>query len=100
MGAPRCSAGPCARQPETRTANASDAGGTTCVATGRVGSLGCDIEGLSAWLETTEEPTTGFSERFGLETIAAIAGGMALPGLRIMRREPRPHMKAPPPVAM
>jgi len=49
----------------------------------------CDVEGLPAWLETTEEATAGMYERFGFETIAAIAGGTVLPGLWVMRREPR-----------
>ncbi len=48
----------------------------------------CDVEGLPAWLETTEEATAGMYERFGFETIAAIAGGTVLPGLWVMRREP------------
>lgn len=49
----------------------------------------CDVEGLPAWLETTEEATAGMYERFGFETITAIAGGSVLPGLWVMRREPR-----------
>jgi len=49
----------------------------------------CDVEGLPAWLETTEEATAGLYERFGFETIAAIGGGTILPGLWVKRREPR-----------
>lgn len=49
----------------------------------------CDTEGLPAWLETTEAATAGMYERFDFETIAAIDGGVLLPGLWIMRREPR-----------
>jgi len=49
----------------------------------------CDVEGLPAWLETTEEATAGLYERFGFQTIAAIDGGTVLPGLWVMRREPR-----------
>ena len=49
----------------------------------------CDIEGLPAWLETTEEATAGLYERFGFATIAALDGGVVLPGLWVMRREPR-----------
>jgi len=49
----------------------------------------CDVEGLPAWLETTEEATAGMYERFGFETIATVASGTVLPGLWIMRREPR-----------
>ena len=49
----------------------------------------CDVEGLAAWLETTEEATAGMYERFGFETVAAIDGGTVFPGLWIMRREPR-----------
>ncbi|GEM_PF-139339 len=56
----------------------------------------CDIEGLPAWLETTEKATAGLYERFGFETIAAIDGGMVLPGLWVMRREPRPHTHSQP----
>jgi GNAT superfamily N-acetyltransferase len=48
----------------------------------------CDIEGLPAWLETTEGTTAAMYERFGFETVAAIAGGELLPGLWVMRREP------------
>jgi GNAT superfamily N-acetyltransferase len=48
----------------------------------------CDIEGLPAWLETTEGTTAAMYERFGFETVAAIAGGVLLPGLWVMRREP------------
>ncbi len=50
----------------------------------------CDIEGLPAWLETTEEATARMYERFGFETIAAIDPGLVLPGVWVMRREPRP----------
>jgi GNAT superfamily N-acetyltransferase len=49
----------------------------------------CDVEGLPAWLETTEEATAGMYERFDFETIAAITGGTILPGLWVMRREPQ-----------
>ena len=49
----------------------------------------CDIEGLPAWLETTEASTARMYERFGFETIAAIDGGLVLPGIWVMRREPR-----------
>lgn len=49
----------------------------------------CDVEGLPAWLETTEEATAGMYERFGFETIAAIDRGLVLPGIWVMRREPR-----------
>ena len=49
----------------------------------------CDIEGLPAWLETTEQATTGLYERFDFETIATIDGGSVLPGIWVMRREPR-----------
>lgn len=49
----------------------------------------CDVEGLPAWLETTEEATAGLYERFGFETVAAIEGGTLLPGLWVMRREPQ-----------
>jgi GNAT superfamily N-acetyltransferase len=49
----------------------------------------CDVEGLPAWLETTEEATAGMYERFGFGTVAAIDGGTVLPGLWVMRREPR-----------
>jgi GNAT superfamily N-acetyltransferase len=48
----------------------------------------CDIEGLPAWLETTEGTTAAMYERFGFETVAAVAGGVLLPGLWVMRREP------------
>jgi GNAT superfamily N-acetyltransferase len=54
----------------------------------------CDAEGLPAWLETTEQPTTALYARFGFETIAAIEGGMVLPGLWVMRREPRRRHRA------
>jgi GNAT superfamily N-acetyltransferase len=49
----------------------------------------CDIEGLAAWLETTEGTTAAMYGRFGFETVAAIAGGELLPGLWVMRREPQ-----------
>lgn len=48
----------------------------------------CDVEGLAAWLETTEEATAGMYERFGFEKVAAIDGGTVFPGLWVMRREP------------
>jgi len=54
----------------------------------------CDVEGLPAWLETTEETTAGMYQRFGFETVAAIAGGTVLPGLWVMRREPRQPPRA------
>ncbi len=47
----------------------------------------CDVEGLPAWLETTEGTTAAMYERFGFETVAAMAGGVLLPGLWVMRRE-------------
>jgi GNAT superfamily N-acetyltransferase len=53
----------------------------------------CDVEGLPAWLETTEEATTGLYVRFGFETVAAIDGGTVLPGLWVMRREPQPDRR-------
>jgi GNAT superfamily N-acetyltransferase len=49
----------------------------------------CDVEGLPAWLETTEGTTAAMYERFGFETVAAIPGGVLLPGLWVMRREAR-----------
>lgn len=51
----------------------------------------CDAEGLPAWLETTEEATTGLYERFGFETIRAVPGGAVLPGIWVMRRAPQPR---------
>ena len=48
----------------------------------------CDIEGLPVWLETTEEGTAAMYERFGFQTVATIAGGVVLPSLWVMRRDP------------
>jgi GNAT superfamily N-acetyltransferase len=54
----------------------------------------CDVEGLPAWLETTEGSTAAMYERFGFETVAAIPGGVLLPGLWVMRREARGRPRA------
>ncbi len=54
----------------------------------------CDVEGLPAWLETTEAATAGMYERFGFHTVAAIDGGTVLPGLWVMRREPQRASRA------
>jgi GNAT superfamily N-acetyltransferase len=50
----------------------------------------CDVEGLPAWLETTEYTNVPLYERFGFESVAASVPGSILPGLWVMRREPRP----------
>ena len=49
----------------------------------------CDVEGLPAWLETTEDSNVPLYERFGFETFADIAGGRVLPSLWLMHRAPR-----------
>ncbi len=51
----------------------------------------CDVEGLPAWLETTEHSNLPLYERFGFTTVAASAAGSILPGLWVMRRTPRPQ---------
>jgi GNAT superfamily N-acetyltransferase len=48
----------------------------------------CDVDGLPAWLETTDDSNLPIYERFGFTTFAAIAGGEILPSLWMMRREP------------
>ncbi len=49
----------------------------------------CDQDGAAAWLETTDPVNVPIYERFGFVTVAHIADLSWLPGLWVMRREPR-----------
>ena len=49
----------------------------------------CDDDVLPAWLETTYPTNPPIYERFGFETVAHVHPAAWLPGLWVMRREPR-----------
>jgi GNAT superfamily N-acetyltransferase len=49
----------------------------------------CDEDLAPVWLETTDPVNPPIYERFGFRTIARTAGPSWLPGLWVMRREPR-----------
>jgi ribosomal protein S18 acetylase RimI-like enzyme len=49
----------------------------------------CDEDGAAVWLETTDPVNPPIYERFGFETVRHIAEAAWLPGLWVMRREPR-----------
>jgi GNAT superfamily N-acetyltransferase len=49
----------------------------------------CDEDGLAVWLETTDPVNPPIYERFGFETVVHVADAAWLPGLWVMRREPR-----------
>jgi GNAT superfamily N-acetyltransferase len=48
-----------------------------------------DQDGAAVWLETTDPVNVPIYERFGFETTAHIEDPAWLPGLWVMRREPR-----------
>jgi GNAT superfamily N-acetyltransferase len=49
----------------------------------------CDEDQAPAWLETTDPVNPPIYERFGFRTVARVDGPRWLPGLWVMRREPR-----------
>jgi GNAT superfamily N-acetyltransferase len=49
----------------------------------------CDEDDAAAWLETTDPVNPPIYQRFGFEHVAHTAGPAWLPGLWVMRREPR-----------
>ena len=49
----------------------------------------CDQDGAAAWLETTDPVNVAIYERFGFATVGHSADLSWLPGLWVMRREPR-----------
>lgn len=49
----------------------------------------CDADGLPAWLETTDPANPPIYERLGFVTVAHVDPAAWLPGLWVMRREPR-----------
>jgi GNAT superfamily N-acetyltransferase len=50
----------------------------------------CDQDGLAVWLETTDPVNPPLYERFGFRVTTHVADAAWLPGLWVMRREPRP----------
>jgi ribosomal protein S18 acetylase RimI-like enzyme len=52
----------------------------------------CDADGLAAWLETTDPVNPPLYQRFGFRVVEHVEHAAWLPGLWVMRREPRrPH---------
>jgi GNAT superfamily N-acetyltransferase len=49
----------------------------------------CDADGTAAWLETTDPVNPPRYERFGFVTVRQVPATERLPGLWVMRREPR-----------
>ena len=49
----------------------------------------CDADGLPAWLETTDPGNPPIYERLGFATVGHVEPAAWLPGLWVMRREPR-----------
>lgn len=54
----------------------------------------CDEDGLAVWLETTDPSNPPIYERFGFATVAHVEPAAWLPGLWVMRREPRPTRRS------
>ena len=50
----------------------------------------CDLDGVGAWLETTDPVNVPLYERFAFRTTAHLDGGAVVPDLWAMRREPQP----------
>lgn len=48
----------------------------------------CDVDGVPAWLQTTDPANAPLYERFGFTTVGHQAPGRRVPGLWVMRREP------------
>ncbi len=57
----------------------------------------CDVDGLPAWLETTEAANTHIYERFGFHSTVRIPGGGGLPDFWMMRRNPTSTTSVPAP---
>jgi GNAT superfamily N-acetyltransferase len=55
----------------------------------------CDEDRAAIWLETTDPVNVPIYERFGFETVAHMDGPTWLPGLWVMRRDPKDTNEAP-----